>query len=170
MIYRYASILLACLLLLIGIQAPGFVDQYEKRVDAHLKEVTENLKGFQEIADDYYDGSIEELIRKHESATDIVFQREAQPIGNMYDRYLIFTREKGQLDTNLINQVLHILSRADEELLQETLNSYTYTVTLDRESAISGAVLLVLGLILADLLSFSTTACIRKIRRRRHKV
>ncbi|MBD3649377.1 MAG: DUF2937 family protein, partial [Pseudomonadales bacterium] len=56
MVYRYFSIILASLLLLTGLQVPSFVDQYEKRVDAHLLEVTENLRGFQEIADEYYGG------------------------------------------------------------------------------------------------------------------
>lgn len=166
MIYRYFCIILACFLLLAGLQVPAFVDQYEKRVDAHLIEVTENLRGFQEIADDYYEGSIEALIAKHQASNDLTFQLEAKPIGDMYDRYLAFKKEKDRLDTNLINQLVHIVYGADNELLEETINSYTYTITLDKESVISGAVLLIVGLLIADLLSFSVSAGIR--RRRRH--
>lgn len=166
MIYRYFCIILACFLLLAGLQVPSFVDQYAKRVDAHLIEVTENLRGFQEIADDYYDGSIEALIAKHEASNDLTFQLEAKPIGDMYDRYLAFKKEKERLDTNLINQLVHIVYGADNELLEETINSYTYTITLDKESVISGAVLLIVGLLIADLLSFSVSAGIRRHRRR----
>jgi len=38
-VYRYLMIIVACTSLLIGLQVPSFVDQYQKRVDAHLREV-----------------------------------------------------------------------------------------------------------------------------------
>ncbi|MBW2674963.1 MAG: DUF2937 family protein, partial [Deltaproteobacteria bacterium] len=57
-LYRYFLILIACAALLFGIQIPNFVDQYEKRLDAHFIEVENNLRGYQEIADRYYDGSV----------------------------------------------------------------------------------------------------------------
>lgn len=167
MIYRYCCIVIACVLLLTGLQVPAFVDQYEKRLDAHLIEVTANLRGFQEIADEYYEGSIDALIKKHESSTDLTFQLEAKPIADMYNRYRKFLREKEQLDTNLVYQIVHIVHGADNELLEETINSYTYTITLNKESVISGAVLLIVGLLIADLLSFSVSAGIRRHRRGR---
>lgn len=166
MIYRYFSIIMASVLLLTGLQVPAFVDQYEKRVDAHLIEVTENLKGFQEIADEYYEGSIDVLIKKHESSTDLTFKLEAKPIADMYNRYRKFLREKEQLDTNLAYQVVHIIHRADNELLGETINSYTYTITLNKESVISGAILLIIGLLIADFLFFLVSGGIRRHRRR----
>ena len=36
--YRYLIVVIACISLLIGLQVPNFADQYEKRVDAHLRE------------------------------------------------------------------------------------------------------------------------------------
>jgi hypothetical protein len=47
MLYRYLSIAIAGAAILIGIQIPNFVDQYEKRLDAHVIEVTTNMRGFQ---------------------------------------------------------------------------------------------------------------------------
>ena len=46
-LYRYLLIVIACIVMLMGIQIPNLVDQYEKRVDAHLREVTVNLKPYQ---------------------------------------------------------------------------------------------------------------------------
>lgn len=167
MIYRYFSILLASMLLLAGLQVPSFVDQYEKRVDAHLTEVTQNLRGFQEIADKYYNGSIEALIEKHEASADLTFKLEAKPIGAMYKRYKIFKREKERLDTNLFNQVRYIALQGDETLLRETVNTYTYTITLNEESALSGAIALIVGLLTADLVKGGVSAGVRRRRRRR---
>jgi hypothetical protein len=47
----YLRLVLFALGLLIGVQAPGFVDQYSKRVSAHYIEVTKNFAGFQRTAE-----------------------------------------------------------------------------------------------------------------------
>lgn len=166
MIYRYFSILLASLLLLTGLQVPSFVDQYEKRVDAHLVEVTENLRGFQEIADKYHDGSIEELIRKHEASTDTTFRLEAEPISRMYQRYRQFSAEKASLDAGLASQIRHIVLYGDDELIQEAMDTYTWTITLDEDSGLSAAVLLITGLLASDLLKAGVSAGVRRRRQR----
>jgi hypothetical protein len=85
-IYRDFLILVACVALLLGIQVPSFVDQYEKRLDAHFIEVKNNLRGFQEIADKFHGGSLEALIAKHEASEDRTFKDEARPIRNMYEK------------------------------------------------------------------------------------
>src|SRR5687768_15679810 len=105
MIYRYFLIVIACAVLLFGIQVPNFVDQYEKRLDAHFIEAANNLKGFQEIADQYFAGSIEALIAKHESSEDSIFRDEAKPIRNIYQRYVRFKSEKVALETTLPHKV-----------------------------------------------------------------
>jgi len=43
-LYRYFLILIACTAILFGVQIPNFVDQYEKRLDAHFLEVQNNLR------------------------------------------------------------------------------------------------------------------------------
>ena len=63
-----------------GVQIPNFVDQYEKRIDAHYIEVNENFKGFQEIADRFHNGNIESLIKKHEASNDLTFKAESEPL------------------------------------------------------------------------------------------
>ena len=76
-LYRYFLIIAACGSLLLGIQIPNFVNQYEMRLDAHLSEVKNNLQGYQDIADRLYDGSITTLISKHEQSDDQTFKQEA---------------------------------------------------------------------------------------------
>ena len=48
--------------ILLGIQVPSFVEQYNQRIDAHFREVNINLSGFQDTADRLFDGDLEALI------------------------------------------------------------------------------------------------------------
>lgn len=162
---RFFLLLIASGALLLGIQVPGFIDQYEKRVDAHLSEVSANLKPFQDIADRLHGGSIEALIEKHEQSTDKTFHAEGAAIRSMHDRFLRFQNEKIQLQASLPNQLVWIATRADRELLLETRRNYSFGILLDRTALIVGfscmiAVVLVLEL-LASLFRLREPARLR---------
>ena len=73
-LYRYLLIVIACVALLAGIQLPNLVDQYQKRIDAHLREVTANLKPYQEIANKFTGGSLDQLIELHRRSNEKAFQ------------------------------------------------------------------------------------------------
>ncbi len=153
-LHRYLMIVVACVALLIGIQAPSLVDQYEKRVDAHLREVTINFQPFQDIANKYFGGSIEKLIELHRKSDVKPFQDEGIAIEKMYQRKLRFTAEMEALNTSLPYQIAHVLLHNDREMLDETLAQYSYTVPLNQDALIVGAsfafaILLSLELLLA---------------------
>jgi hypothetical protein len=152
MIYRYFLVVVACLTLLVGIQVPNFVDQYEKRLDAHFIEVANNLQGFQEIADRHFGGSLEALIAKHETSDDTVFHDEARPIRKIHARYLRFKAEKEALDTELPGKVAYLLTYGDRELLSETYNDYSFALLLNKASVLSGLVTVTIVLLVIELL------------------
>ncbi len=79
-LYRYFIVVVACISLLIGLQIPNFIDQYQKRVDAHLREVTINLQPFQDIANKYFGGDIKKLIELHRNSDIKAFQEEGAAI------------------------------------------------------------------------------------------
>jgi hypothetical protein len=152
--HRYLMIIVACIALVIGLQLPNLADQYEKRVDAHLREVTINFRPFQEIADKYFGGSIEKLIEFHRQSGEKPFQEEGAAIEKMYQRKLRFEAEMKALNTTLPNRIIHILFNGDQEMRSETLAQYSYTVPLNQDALITGAaiaatVLLALELLLA---------------------
>jgi hypothetical protein len=165
-LYRYFLILVACAAVLFGIQIPNFVDQYEKRLDAHFIEVKENLRGYQEIADRYYDGSIPALIKQHKENRDEATREEAVPIKRMYDRYLKFSNETQFLDTGLAGKVAFIVMRGDRELINETYENYSFTVPLNREAVLSGAVAAAFVLVVMELLVMALSRMFRSSRRR----
>lgn len=139
--------------LLLGIQLPGFVDQYEKRVDAHFLEVSSNLKPFQDIADRFHGGSMKALIEKHEQSTDPTFHAEGAAIRKMHDRLLRFQNEKFQLQASLPNQLLWIATQADRELLDETRRNYSFGILLDRTALIAGLSCMIAIVVLQELLA-----------------
>lgn len=150
--YRYLLILTACGSILLGIQVPNFVDQYEKRLDAHLSEVKNNLRGYQEIADRFYGGSIAALIAKHEQSSDETFKQEARPIRNIFDRYEYFTREQAALALGLTGKIAYIVTKGDRELIDETYSSYSFTIPLNGSAVASGFIFMAIVVFIVEIL------------------
>ncbi len=166
MIYRYFLIVIACAALLVGIQIPNFVDQYEKRLDAHFIEVANNLKGFQEIADKYCAGSIESLIAKHEGSEDSVFQDEARPIRNIYERYLRFQAERAALATTFAGKVAHLATNGDRELLRETYGNYSFALLLNTISVVCGFIAAAIAVLVIEFFRMIGLGLVHRMRTR----
>jgi hypothetical protein len=138
MIHRYIMIAVFGFCLLIGIQAPNFIDQYAKRIDAHYLEVEENLRGFQAIADRFHGGDLAALIAKHRSSRDSTFAGEAEPIERMAARKARFAKEREALRTGFSGRVAHVLIGGDREILAETYSAYERDIRLDKQAVLSG--------------------------------
>jgi hypothetical protein len=144
----YLRLVLFALGLLAGVQVPGFVDQYAKRVSAHYLEATKGIAGFQRTADQYFGGSIDALIAHHEASSDSVFKDEARDVAAIYLRLKTLTIEFDAMNRPLLSRFMHVAFQPDKEILGETINAYSYTVPLNEEAIICG---LVAGLLLALL-------------------
>jgi len=151
-LYRYFLVLIACTAILFGVQIPNFVDQYEKRLDAHFLEVQNNLRGYQGIADRHYGGSMEVLMKKHEESEDRAVREETEPIRNMYERYLRFQSERGSLETGLAGKVAFIIAKGDRALINETYQNYSFTIPLNRSAVVSGFISAATVLVVVELL------------------
>lgn len=163
-IYRYILIAVACASLLLGIQIPNFINQYEQRLDAHFMEVKNNLRGYQEIADRNFGGSMEALIGKHEQSPDTVFEQEAEPIRNIYRRYLRFLDEKSHLKTSFPGKALFVLVRGDRELFKETRANYSFSVPFNRPAVLTGSLCAAVALFLVELLRLALLRLLRRTR------
>jgi uncharacterized membrane protein len=168
-LYRYLLIVIACASLLLGIQIPNFADQYEKRVDAHLREVTKNLAPFQEIANKYFGGSLDKLIELHRQSGEKAFREEGDAIEKMVQRKARFEADLAALQGSLAVKMVHIVFNGDQELLDETIVQYTYTVPLNQDAIVAGAVVAAVVLLLLELLlaavRYSSERIIRRVRR-----
>jgi len=148
---RYLMVIVACIALLLGIQLPNLADQYAKRVDAHLREVTINLQPFLIIANQYSNGSIEGLIALHRKSDVQPFRAEGDAIERLYQRKQRFEAEHKALQGSLPGRLLHMLWRGDADLREQTLLQYSAVVPLNPEAMISGAVIALAVLLLIEL-------------------
>ena len=62
MLRSYLRLALFACGLLLGVQVPGFVDDYGKRVEAHRLESQQSLKGFQDTARRFFKGDLDALV------------------------------------------------------------------------------------------------------------
>ena len=151
-LYRYLMVIVACISLLVGLQVPSFVDQYQKRVDAHLREVTVNLQPFQDIATKYFAGDLDKLIALHRNSDARPFKDEGVAIEKMVQRKLRFEADLAALQTSLTMRALHVLLRGDREITDEVLGQYSYTVPLNQDALLFGAGAAVVILLMVELL------------------
>ena len=151
MLRAYLRLVLFGLGLLIGVQAPGFVDQYTKRVSAHYIEATKNFSGFQRSADQNFGGSVDALIAHHEASADPVFEGEAKSIATIYARLKRLALELEAMSRPLPSRMVHVAFYPDKEILDETVAAYSYTVPLNQQAILCG---LLVALLLALFVEF----------------
>jgi len=145
MLRSYIRMLLFTLALLVGVQVPGFMLDYEQRVDAHRLESEQSLSGFRRTADQYFDGSLERLLAHYQASDDPVFRSDADSLGLLMRRNALFNEEWQALQGPWYEKAWRILVRPNPELRDETLQQYRYQVVLT-PAAIAWGVGLGLGL------------------------
>jgi len=153
--------------LLLGIQVPNFVDQYERRIDAHYLEVSANISGFQSTADLLFSGDIQALITYYADSSDLVFESDAQSIRSIVDRYNRISSEREALSGNIFTAVVHVILFADDEFIDETFEQYGYTVPLNMLAVEWGLAIALLLTITIDLGLFGCVKCAGLIRRKK---
>ncbi|MCG8413544.1 MAG: DUF2937 family protein, partial [Pseudomonadales bacterium] len=142
--------------LLLGIQVPAFVDQYSQRVDAHYREVSINVSGFQSTADDLFAGDLQALVEYYRESNDLVFNRDSDSLQLIVDRYYRIQAEQEALQANFVAAALHVIFAADRELFAEAREQYSYTVPLNGLALQWGLAAAVILFLLAEL---TTTCC-----------
>ncbi|UTW45278.1 DUF2937 family protein [bacterium SCSIO 12696] len=149
---HYLSMIMFMAAVMLGVQVPNFVDQYVKRVDAHLVEVETNFSKYQEAADEFHDGSIEALIDLYDSENNPSFQWGAEAIRNSHQRLQRFRLERSSLQAGFWQQLKFVALHGDRELISDTQRNYSPNVPLNANAAICGLGAGVLAAMLYELL------------------
>ncbi|MNZ45260.1 hypothetical protein D3C78_629100 [compost metagenome] len=134
MLRSYVRLAMFALGLLVAVQVPGFIHDYQLRVDAHRVEAGKALDGFKETATRFFDGDLNALVAHYRGSADPVFQRDADSIEVLMRRAKLFDTEWKALQGPWHVRAWHILLRPNDELLEETLDKYDYRLTLSPES------------------------------------
>ena len=145
----YLRLILFCSGLLVGIQVPAVVDQYEKRIDAHLTEALQVLAGFKQTADRYFNGSVEDLVKHYENSDDPVFNNDARNIRFISERVARLQGEALALAQPALWRVLHVITTPDKQIIQQTMQQYSYMILIDPQALIWGVIC---GFLIAILL------------------
>ena len=172
MLRDYARLIVFSIGLLGGVQLPGFVDQYTKRVEAHYLEAARAFSGFRATADRFYSGSLQALLTHHAKSGDRVFIEEAKTIESLQSRLDSLASEVAAMRAPLVRRVIHIVFDADREIFNETAKVFSYTVPLSPAAIICGVsigliIALVIESVLLGIVSLSAAAMHRS--RRRHR-
>ncbi|WP_068825591.1 DUF2937 family protein [Pseudomonas sp. BMS12] len=126
----YLRLLVFAFGLLVGVQVPGFIDDYAKRVDAHRAESEQSLLGFRETAARFFNGDLNALVAHYRASTDDVMRSDAESVAHLVSRSELLEAEWLAMQGPWYGQVLHLATGADPVLLQETLDAYSYQVLL----------------------------------------
>lgn len=150
MLHRYFVIALALFAVLIGVQLPNFITQYQQRLDAQYTEAMVYYNEYKRIADTYLNGDMNALIKMHEQSDNPVFKSEAEPIRELMRRVELYRHEQQQLSQGYLKQIWFVVWQANPEMRDNTWRMYSYNVPLTQQAVISGIVAALLAVLLFD--------------------
>jgi len=148
----YLKIVALLLGLLVGVQVPGFVDEYRQILESRVMESCLGLAEFQDDAELFFDGDLEQLVAYYESRDDEVIVAGGQSIRALVDRNLALKNALTQFNASLGGAYYQVFLSPLVEINEQLQASYQYSVTLNAASIGSGIGLGLLCLILLELI------------------
>ena len=152
------KLIFACVLLM-GIQLPNFAIQYQQSLDAHYQESHNQLQQYQDIADRFYLGDMDQLLAAHQNNAVTAIRAEAKIITSLIERSDYLQQQLNALQNKqLIERLWHLLNHLNFDIADEVLKNYSLSLPLNSEAIIIGLALafacnVALQIILATLLS-----------------
>lgn len=130
-LFSYLRLMLFLAGVLIGVQIPGFVDQYGKSLEAHFIESNESMREFRQDADKYFDGDIEKLISHYKKNQDPVFTAGGESINSIYTRNIILRNGLKDFKHGSLRAYSHVFLSPVTDIREEVWRNYSYSVKLD---------------------------------------
>ena len=149
MLLSYLRLVLFAAGLLIGVQVPGFINDYAKRVEAHLIEAQTGLRGFQGTAEQFFKGDLQALVAHYRASDAPVFRSDADSLSTLLNRQIALDKQFQAMQGPWYIRFLQVVLAADPDIRKETWNGYSYQILLTPEAMIwgmSGALLLSFGI------------------------
>lgn len=115
---------------------PSFIAQYRQRVGGRLDQVLQDIAPFQQIANQFHHGSLEELIQYHLASTDSTFHNEGAALLAMVNSAEQLRRALEALNTDLFHQLVYLLTRIDPAIARATWGAFSPSFNLTVESVV----------------------------------
>jgi hypothetical protein len=149
MLLSYLRLVLFAAGLLVGVQVPGFISDYAKRIEAHLIEAQTGLQGFQGTAEQFFKGDLQALVAHYRASGDPVFRSDADSLSALLTRQLALDKQFQAMQGPWYIRALQVALAADPDVRKETWNGYSYQILLTPQAmgwGMGGALLLSFGL------------------------
>ncbi len=134
MFRSYLRLVLFAVGLLVGVQIPGFINDYSQRIEAHWKESEQSLSGFRQTANQFFNGDLDALVAHYRASSDPVFASDANSLTNLLVRSRLLDREWQAMTGPWYGRVWHVAFNPNPELFKETYDGYRYQVLLAPEA------------------------------------
>jgi hypothetical protein len=122
---------------------PGFIAQYRQRLGGRLDQARLDLEPWQRIADQYYQGNIQELIQYHLNSKDATFHLEGSVIQALIATVQRLQGAADALHSSLLQQVGYLALHADAALVRATFADWVPTFALSVEGVLFALLLAV---------------------------
>lgn len=152
---RYSLLLVFTLSLLLGLQLPHFLGNYESRLQGHYQEAQLQLAEFQSLADTYFNGDLQALIDKHQNSNVAVFRDEAIVIEKTYLRVQFLQQKIDNLQRPLWYRLGTLSQEVKQPIFIETWQHYQANIVLNQQAILVGITVAMLFTVLLELLGFS---------------
>ena len=147
---------------LIGVQAPSFVEQYGKSLEAHYRESSLSLQAFENDAQRYFDGDLNKLIEHYQSNSDPVINAGGDNIRAIYSRNTVLAQARTAFYSSGYHAYMQVFFKPLLEIKAEVRANYTYSIVLNPSAIISG---LGCGFMLSLIIELSALLAIKLWRR-----
>jgi hypothetical protein len=112
---------------------PGFIEQYRQRLGGRLDQARLDLASWQKVADQLFQGDLNQLIRYHAASPDPAFRAEAGVIQQLVATVQHLQDAVAALHGNLAQQMSYLTLHLDASLARATLADWTPTLSLSLE-------------------------------------
>jgi hypothetical protein len=158
-------ILLACMVVAGG-TVPGFLSQYRQRLGGRLDQARIDLEPWQKIADQFYHGSLAQLIADHRASADPAIRSEGGVIEGLMASIAHLQTEFTGLQGDLFHQIAYLSTNLDADVARATLHDWSPTFGFSSDALLFAALFALAIWLLFQLLWWLVeTACTRTIRR-----
>jgi hypothetical protein len=128
-------LLLVCAVVAGGL-VPGFIAQYRQRLGGRLDQARLDLEPWQRLAEQYYQGDLERLIRYHLESSDPTFHAEGAIIRSLLATVQQLQAALDAMQGSLFRQAAYLALHADPALARATLRDWVPTFALSAEGIV----------------------------------
>ncbi len=151
-ISRYFKIISFALLVLVGIQLPGFVTAYGNNLAARLAESDIAIAPFQKTADQHFAGNLETLVEHYANNEDSVITDTGNGVQSIYQRNKLLKTALGSFQVDQLNAYKETFLHPIADVQKQVWSNYNYNVALDANAIIIGLSFALLLLIIIESL------------------